>query len=186
MAHDPDSADNIISSFNFKLLHRFFWFTVYFNCFYFFIDRSSPSEVFLGKGVLKICSKLTGEHPCDSVIPIKLQSIFIEIKLWRGCSPVSLLHIFRKPSPKKPMAGWFWMELISWLTEVTLKYGFIYSQLKMITFKRTASKLHKTRHWKMSVNLSWNEKIYIWFFNSQSKRVHLNIYLAFGLRAKNV
>ena len=25
--------------------------------------RSSPSEVFLGKGVLKICSKFTGEHP---------------------------------------------------------------------------------------------------------------------------
>ena len=28
------------------------------------VSRSSPSEVFLGKGVLKICSKFTGEHPC--------------------------------------------------------------------------------------------------------------------------
>ena len=26
-------------------------------------SRSSRSEVFLGKGVLKICSKFTGEHP---------------------------------------------------------------------------------------------------------------------------
>ena len=26
--------------------------------------RSSHPEVFLGKGVLKICSKFTGEHPC--------------------------------------------------------------------------------------------------------------------------
>ena len=34
--------------------------------------RSSPSEVFLGKGVLKICSKFTGEHPCRSAISIKL------------------------------------------------------------------------------------------------------------------
>ena len=34
--------------------------------------RSSRSEVFLGKGVLKICSKFTGEHPCRSVISIKL------------------------------------------------------------------------------------------------------------------
>ena len=25
--------------------------------------RSNPSEVFLGKGVSKICSKITGEHP---------------------------------------------------------------------------------------------------------------------------
>ena len=29
---------------------------------------SSPPEVFLGKGVLKICSKFTGEHLCQSVI----------------------------------------------------------------------------------------------------------------------
>ena len=36
------------------------------------IDRSSHPEVFLKKGVLKICSKFTGEHPCRSVISIKL------------------------------------------------------------------------------------------------------------------
>ena len=34
--------------------------------------RSSHPEVFLVKGVLKICSKFTGEHPCQSVISIKL------------------------------------------------------------------------------------------------------------------
>ena len=27
-------------------------------------NRSSPPEVFLGKTVLKICNKFTGEHPC--------------------------------------------------------------------------------------------------------------------------
>ena len=31
-------------------------------------NRSSHLDVFLGKGVLKICSKCTGEHPCWSVI----------------------------------------------------------------------------------------------------------------------
>ena len=36
--------------------------------------RRSHPEVFLGKGVLKICSKFTGDHPCRSVISIKLQS----------------------------------------------------------------------------------------------------------------
>ena len=36
--------------------------------------RSSHTEVFLRKGVLKICSKFTGEHPCRSVISYKLQS----------------------------------------------------------------------------------------------------------------
>ena len=60
-------------------------------------NRSSRSEVFLVKGVLKICSKFTGEYPCRSVISIKLQSNFIEIALRHGCSPVNLLHIFRTP-----------------------------------------------------------------------------------------
>ena len=35
-------------------------------------SRSSQPEVFLGKGVLKICSKFTGEHLCQSAISIKL------------------------------------------------------------------------------------------------------------------
>ena len=62
--------------------------------------RSSHGEVFLGKGVLKLCSKFTGEHPRRSVISIKLQSNFIEIALRHGCSPVNLLHIFRTPFTK--------------------------------------------------------------------------------------
>ena len=33
---------------------------------------SSRPEVFLTKGVLKICIKFTGEHPCRSVTSIKL------------------------------------------------------------------------------------------------------------------
>ena len=34
--------------------------------------------VFLGKGVRKICSKFTGEHPCRSAISVKLLCNFIE------------------------------------------------------------------------------------------------------------
>ena len=34
--------------------------------------RSSHSEVFQGKGVIKICCKFTGEHPCRRVISLKL------------------------------------------------------------------------------------------------------------------
>ena len=60
-------------------------------------SRYSPPEVFLGKSVLKIYRKSTGEHPCQSVISIKLQSKFIEIVLRHGCSLVNLLHIFRTP-----------------------------------------------------------------------------------------
>ena len=62
-----------------------------------FTGRSSPPGLFLRKGVLKICSIFTGEHPCRNVISIKLQSNFIEVTLWHGCSPVNMLHIRRIP-----------------------------------------------------------------------------------------
>ena len=61
--------------------------------------------MFLGKGVPKTCNKFTGEHPCQSAISIKLQSNFIEITLWHGCSPVNWLHIFRTSFPKKTAGG---------------------------------------------------------------------------------
>ena len=72
--------------------------------------RSSRPELFLKKDALKISSKFTGEHPCQSAILIKLQSHpcrsailiklpsnLIETTLRHGCSPVNLLHIFRTP-----------------------------------------------------------------------------------------
>ena len=81
---------------------------------------SSRPEVFLRKGVLKICSsKFTGEHPYQSAISLKLQSKFIEIAIRHGCSPVNLLDIFRTPFPRNT-SGWlllkfqttFWIEWI--------------------------------------------------------------------------
>ena len=60
-------------------------------------NRSCRPEVFLGKGVLKICSKCTGEHLCRSAISVKLLCNFTEIELSHDCSPVNLSHIFRTP-----------------------------------------------------------------------------------------
>ena len=60
--------------------------------------RSNPSQLFLGKGVVKICSKCTGEHPCRTVISKMLQSNFI-------VNPVNLLQIFGTPTE-----GCFWKE----------------------------------------------------------------------------
>ena len=60
--------------------------------------------MFLGKGFLKICSKFTGEHPCRTVISMMLESNFIEITLRQWCSPVNLLHFFRKPFAKNTSA----------------------------------------------------------------------------------
>ena len=63
--------------------------------------RSSRPEVFLGKGVLKIFSKFTGEHPCRSAISIKLLCNLIEIALRHECSLVNLLHIFKNTFSKE-------------------------------------------------------------------------------------
>ena len=68
-------------------------------------NKSTPPEVFLGKDVLKICSKFTGIHPCRSAISIKLQSNFIEIVLRHGCSLVNIQHIFRTPFLKDASGG---------------------------------------------------------------------------------
>ena len=43
--------------------------------------RHSRPEVFLVKDVLKMCRKSTEEHPCRSVIPIKLQSFDMGVLL---------------------------------------------------------------------------------------------------------
>ena len=67
---------------------------------YTFILRSSPLVLLLGKAVLIICSKFTGEHPCRNVVSIKLQSNFIEITLQHGCYLVNLLHFIRTTFPK--------------------------------------------------------------------------------------
>ena len=69
--------------------------------------RSSRLVVFLGKGILKTCSKFTGEHPRQSVISIKLLCNFIEIALQHGWSPANLLHIFRTPFLRTPLDGCF-------------------------------------------------------------------------------
>ena len=74
------------------------------------ICRSSHQEIFLVKGVLKICSKFTGEHPCQSVILIKLLCNFIEITVRHGCFPVNLLQIFRT-SFLKNTRGWLVLHL---------------------------------------------------------------------------
>ena len=61
------------------------------------VEQKQSFRRVLIKGVLKICSKFTGQHPCRNVIPIKFLCNVIEITLRHGCSPVNLVHIFITP-----------------------------------------------------------------------------------------
>ena len=72
--------------------------------------QKQPSRGVLGKGVPKICSKFTGEHPYPSAISKKLQSKFIEITLRHEFAPVYLLRIFRTLS--KNTLGWLLLEVV--------------------------------------------------------------------------
>ena len=78
------------------------------------MHRSSPPEVFLGNGVVKMWSKFKGEHVGRSVISIKLLCNFIEITLCHGCSPANFLHIAWTPFHKNTSGGllqdkrWTW------------------------------------------------------------------------------
>ena len=48
------------------------------------INRSSHQKVFLGKVVLKICSKFTAEHPCRSVISKTLIATLLKSQFGMG------------------------------------------------------------------------------------------------------
>ena len=99
-------------------------FTQVFSCFWDSkLNIRSPAEVFLGKGDMKICSKFTVEHPCWSVISIKLLCRCIKIKLRHRCSPIDLLHIFRAPSPKNTSGGLPVIEAAYILKSISTQYS---------------------------------------------------------------
>ena len=91
-----------------------------------FIGRSSHPEMFLGKAVLKLCSKFTGKHPCWSVISIKLLCNFIELLLRHGCSLLNLLHIFRTPFYKNGSG------------ELLLQCAILFTNVTKIFFKKSS------------------------------------------------
>ena len=89
-------------------------------------NRSIPPEVIVEKDVLKICSEFTREHPCRSVISIKLLCNFIEITLRHGCSPVNLLQIFRTPF-RKNISVWLLLFFsFDWIWKVSKLLNILY------------------------------------------------------------
>ena len=68
--------------------------------------------MFLGKGVLEICSKFTGEYPCQSVISIKLLRNFIKITLRHGCSLYICCMFSENLFLGTSLDGCFWLDEI--------------------------------------------------------------------------
>ena len=92
------------------------------KCVFLYFEKKPLPDVFFGKVALKVCTKFTGEHPCRSVISIKLLCNFNEITCRYEYTPINLPHIFRKPFSKNTMEGCF----------CTLKIFFFFRLLKML------------------------------------------------------
>ena len=139
-----------------------------FNHSFTYLNWSSHPEVFLRKGVLKICSKFTGEHPCHSVISIKLLCKFIEIILRHGCSPANLLHVFRMTFPENTsdwmllcLTGsiarsfpvnicWSWRRLEDLLQDVLRRLQDVLEDEKLLHWRRL-----EDMSWRRLEDMSW-------------------------------
>ena len=76
--------------------------------------QKQPSRGVLRKRNSENMQQIYREHPCRSVISIKLQSNFNEITLRHGCSLVNLLHIFRVPFLKNISGRLLLQDSITW------------------------------------------------------------------------
>ena len=86
-------------------------------------DRSSHREVFLGKVVLKICSKFSGEHPCRSAIS---KQLYWNHTLEWVFSSIFSEHLFLRnlwTAASVPRNNWF----------QTLSYSYSLEQLRTAT-----------------------------------------------------
>ena len=96
------------------------------------IFRKSPSEAFLGKGVLKICSKFAGEHSCQSAY---FQNTFSWEHLWKDAfmyyqKQLSIgvlgkvnLKICSKFTGKHPCRSVILTKLLCNFIEIALRHG---------------------------------------------------------------
>ena len=101
------------------------------------VCRSSHQEVFLGKGVLNICNKFTGEHPRESAISIKLLATLLKphfgqgVLMWICC--IFSEHLFLRKWLLLNMFtfalyGCFWICLLLWWQRLFL-------MTKIVTFR---------------------------------------------------
>ena len=101
--------------------------------------------MFLRKGVLKICSKFTGEHPCRSLISDHTSAWVF------SCT---FLHIFRTTFLKNTSGGCFWGLNVRWVWQIRISVAGleILNQIRIhIIFLI----------WKLSAVLKKNAQLYI-------------------------
>ena len=105
-------------------------------------SRSCHLELFWRKVILKICVKFTGEHPCRSVISIKLQLHWNHTSTWVFSCKVAAY--FQNTFSQEPLADCFWNFFFYVLARVSkscksLIISFLYNR-SLCKFIRNLSK----------------------------------------------
>ena len=93
---------NFITHFFLEILQRYYIDIFSIICVPFLLGsiwRSSCPEVFCKKGVIRIFTKFTGKHMCQSHFSIKLQTQACNLKkrLWHRCFPVNFAKFLKTP-----------------------------------------------------------------------------------------
>ena len=134
----------------------------------------------LYKGVLKICSRFTGERPCRSAILISCN--FIEIVLLQGFSPVNLRHIFSTPFYKNTakellLNSWVSCFESSFLANLRPDEDVFCLRLQKTSSRRLQDNFIKTNIFALVKRLqktSWSRPIYSswsYVFKTSSRRL---------------
>ena len=120
------------------------------------ILRSSRTEVFCEKGVLKNFTKFTGKHLCQSLFFNKVAGSLLKKRLYHRCFPVNFAKFLRTP---------FLTELLRWLLlhsaqnflRMVIKSSKVRQEQKILLFLCFLSASAKnllfasgTRHWAVS------------------------------------
>ena len=141
------------------------------------ISRSSTPEVFLGKGVLKICSKIYRR-----TFMLKCDFNFIEITLLHKFSTVNLFHIFRTHFYENTSGGLLfhiWLPTVQSEIRYIANYACGLVKVKQF-YKHNYIKHIMTRPLKVQLDLNLSQYVCVhmeiipWkfcFFNPMNSRV---------------
>ena len=140
------------------------------------------------------------EHPCQSMVTIKVLCNFTKIALRHGCSPVTLLHIFRTPFYKTPVedcycyfenAGYLLLNLFKCSGASTVNYPTAQNNLNCITFNSLFNKFVTWEiHWfdVSHILLQSQQRTIVWnmsnISNKDTRTTSLTIYSMYCLHSK--
>ena len=114
--------------------------------------RSSRSEVFCRKGVLRNLAKFTGKHPCQSLTSQILCNFIKKKRLWQRCFPVNFAKFLRTSFLQNTCGGCFLNIFFQMSSKILLGFSPSFSHYLVTEVLKSYSKSFLSRQ---SLNSSW-------------------------------